>query len=819
MKRINLTAVALAITLVAGARTLTPEEALQRVALSSSPMKVAATGATSVSPKLVHTTVTAHGDAAVYLFDRSEAGYMIVSADDVAQPLLGYSDERLEQGVELPPQMQWWLGQYAREIEQAKSGGATPLALRSAGSSNLGKPVVPLCKTKWDQSAPFNNLCPKIGGQATMTGCVATAIAQILKYHEWPVKGKGSIDYTDGYGMRRQLSLASTYDWDRMLDSYAGTSTAAQKNAVALLMRNCGYAVQMAYGLDASGASEIYTVGALYNYFDYDKGARLYQRSNFGLAQWQEMIYNNLVECGPVLYCGSSHLGGHAFVCDGYSTDGFFHFNWGWSGSYDGYYQLTALSPEGQGIGGFSGGYNLNQNIVLGIRKPTGAQVKTNVQLNQQYEALTGTVENGVLTLNSVWFNYTGFDISFEVGVKAVPVGSTTGETKFIVAPYGQALSMTNGGYYSYFQFYASELPEGTWRVSLVTRPEGETTDDAWQDAAYPINVPGFVTVTRNGSDYTVANGTIVNLKVTSAELLTGLYNGSMAKMRFTVTNPNDVEVAQVIEPALSSGSQVVAEAGGEMIDLLPGESATREVTFQFDYFSGFKINTNYDLCLFDPYSDLVLYDLGKHMVKAYPGTPTLTASAFTLVGGTTGVNPNNMEFTATVNCAKGTLALPITVLITPKDGGQGLAMGNSEALFLSQGESAQIKVNVSFPTAENGTTYTAFLYFSDVSTPQVILDYMNFTVDTSGITFAEADESGVMMAYDRATGRVVATSAAGGLNIVAVNAAGMAVGADIELSSNGESAIVDFNGVSKGVVILRATDAAGDSRTMKIAL
>ena len=172
---------------------------------------------------------------------------MLVSADDIATPLLGYSDVPVGEGGELPPSMQWWLEQYAVEIEQASSGMSMRVvdSSRAAGDVSSFTPIAPLCDTKWNQDAPYNNQCPLINWQRTYTGCLATALAQVMKYHEWPERGTGSITYTDVNRITRTMDFDVAFDWDNMLDVYDKTATTVQNDAVALLMKACGHAVQM----------------------------------------------------------------------------------------------------------------------------------------------------------------------------------------------------------------------------------------------------------------------------------------------------------------------------------------------------------------------------------------------------------------------------------------------------------------------------------------------------------------------------------------------------------------------------------------------
>lgn len=811
----------------AGARTLTPAEALARVGQSASPMKAHA-AVPAASARLVHTTFTTDGNAAVYMFNNTAGGgYMLVSADDVAAPLLGYSDAPVPADGELPSQLQWWLGQYAAEIEAANASAtmsAAPAALAASWESMAHDPIAPLCKTTWDQAAPYNAQCPQISSRATMTGCVATAMAQVMKYHQWPAKGKGSITYTDKTGTTRSMSFASNIDWTNMLDSYAGNYTTAQKNAVAWLMKACGFSVKMNYGTSASGATEDNVGPALVNYFNYDPGYSLCQRENFGLSDWQRMIYENLEEVGPVLYCGSSLEGGHCFVCDGYSEGGYFHFNWGWSGMYDGYYLLTALNPEGQGIGGFAGGYNLGQSIVLGIQKPTGTTTATPVQLTQ-YAVPTGSIYGGQLTLVGPWYNMTLNEAIMILGLKCEPVNGTSGTTRYIESSFGSLTVASYSGYNS-LQFDATKIPNGTWKVSLATKDVTSGTSSQWMPVLHPINEPDYVTVTRSGQTFSIVNGEAAYLTVTNAELLTPLYSGCMAKMRFTVTNNSSLEVAQSVAPCLLSGtpsipgvlassSSIMAMGDGAYIDLMPGESVTKEITFTLAAASSsFKTNVNYTCALFDSETGYLFTSLGLQKVLPNPGA-TLSATSFALEGGTTSVNPADMHFTASVKCVTGYLASSLMVGVTPNGGGQFLTYGNSnEVLFLSAGQTTTTDFNIAFPAAEAGQTYSAFLGYVSGSTFNQ-LRYLNFTVDVAGVEEVSADGNNLAIDYVKAINAAVVTSSCPVTSVEVLTPAGAPVNVDVTTDGNGAS--VDLSAAPGGVLIVVARDASGAAATLKL--
>ena len=203
----------------------------------------------------------------------------------------------------------------------------------------------------WDQIEPYNNMAPLYGSERTYTGCVATTMAMVMDYWNYPEKGQGKVSYTAStIGKRIELDFSKRkFDWDNMLRSYDidGEYSAEQTDAVAYLMKACGYAVKMDYSTSASATLAMYIGQAMAKYFNYDPNYRYELRLHHSSSEWEQIIYDNLKNAGPVLYGGGSYLGGgHSFVCDGYDGNGFFHFNWGWSGISNGYFSLDALQPD-----------------------------------------------------------------------------------------------------------------------------------------------------------------------------------------------------------------------------------------------------------------------------------------------------------------------------------------------------------------------------------------------------------------------------------------------------------------------------------------
>lgn len=360
-----------AISLDAVAKPVTAIQAIQRVT-GNSTNRPKSMKAVTTSPQLVHTFTASptETEPMVYVFNRgNDQGYLIAPADDLFPAVLGYSDKGDFDFDNMPPAMKAFLEDYVREIDFNLKYKAEELATTASLFDPGWDPVEPLMATKWNQDAPYNNQCPTVSGVRTYTGCVATSMAQVMKYHEWPDVGEGSHSYTwNGQTLSIDFSTIQ-FDWANMRDTYRSDSyTSAEAQAVAELMSACGVSVNMNYGTNASGASTRNQTIALAKYFKYSKAIRYLDRDVVSSTEFEKIIYDNLAEGLPVLYDGSSPSGGHSFVCDGYAGKHYFHFNWGWGGSSDGYFYLARLNPSDQGIGSSEGGYNSGQGINYNIR-------------------------------------------------------------------------------------------------------------------------------------------------------------------------------------------------------------------------------------------------------------------------------------------------------------------------------------------------------------------------------------------------------------------------------------------------------------------
>ena len=322
----------------------------------------------------------------LYLFNvANDGGFVIVSNDDRTTPILGYSDSGSIDPDLMPDNMRAWLQGYADEIawlqtQSAQNGqSAQSREPRRVGSHDT-YPIGPLLTTTWNQRYPYNAFCPN----GSVTGCVATAMAQVMYYTETHSENSTSATteeipsyiwkYNNTNYLLQAIPADSPLNWGDMLPDYSGgNSTDSQRNAVAALMKYCGYSVKMNYG-STSSAHISDVVYALRTYFGYAETTQYKSRSFYSFAYWTDLIYNELKEGRPVLYGGQSADNGHAFVCDGYqyenNTD-LFHINWGWGGLSDGYYVLSVLNPDDQGAGGSStnSAYDHGQDAVVGIKK------------------------------------------------------------------------------------------------------------------------------------------------------------------------------------------------------------------------------------------------------------------------------------------------------------------------------------------------------------------------------------------------------------------------------------------------------------------
>ncbi|MBD5386551.1 hypothetical protein HDR70_01505 [bacterium] len=670
-------------SLSALASPLSPEQALTRAGnngLMRAPSK------RGNEAKLIYTSVSERGVNEAYIFNYSSGGFAVLSADDVAYPVLGYSDRGTIDPDNLAPQLKWWLEEYGRQIEWAKMKGRNALNLNVTTRTDLA-PIAPLVKTKWDQDTPYNDLCPipktvdgrpYTGGKHAYTGCVATAMAQLMKYFSYPSAGEGTIQYTPsrtGYTFDRMTWNLSKhpFDWDNMLNIYSKDAyTQVQGEAVANLMKSCGVSVQMAYGLDASGAAGLDIANALRKYFKYSDNCRSEHRAIYSSEAWAQMIYDNLKNVGPVIVNGQSPSdGGHSFICDGYDGNGFYHFNWGWSGISDGYFLLEALNPDAQGIGGYSGGFNFSQNAIIGAQPPVeGENGYDNPVRVYQYGAATGSVSGKTLTFGVRDYYILGWgntsDRKMNVNIGAIIEKKNDSSNRQIVKgcmsngrTTFDTFQLTAYGYYSPSnaspEIALPSLDDGEYKVILASY-DNDCNNKEWVPVASPWGYPNYVNITVDGGKYVVTDLPIAQLKLNKVEITSDLYYGRYFKIKANISNNSDMELTGYFSPALYSGNDRKFYGESVGISINAGETVDYEWVSKLSAEPGVPAptkDTEYTLGLYNPdvHAQKEVYGyFGNVILNPTPtSSPRLSITEFEILGEKVDINFDGRDISTTL--------------------------------------------------------------------------------------------------------------------------------------------------------------------------
>ena len=548
----------------------------------------------------------------LYMFNVSSGGFVIVSNDDQTVPILGFGESGSIDPADLPDNMRAWLQGYAEQIAWLQNNGNSgdDVNNRSRAPRRAAMTAIaPLVQTNWNQSRPYNDLCPTIDGTRTVTGCVATTVAQLMNYHQWPETACTAIDgYTtstldknrNSYELTVSGLDATTFAWDKMIANYTPVNaetgkrylagTTEQQEAVATLMRYCGTALRMIYGLSASSAYSESIPYALKHYFGYDGGIQHCYRQNYSYTAWVDLIYSELKASRPVALGGQSTGAGHAFICDGYMYDNddnadYFHINWGWAGISDGYFLLSALNPYEQGIGGSSSldGFSFSQDAVIGIQRPVDGNADYCLSLeglrlgspngaaaSKTYvrDGETGTF-TGISLYYDVW-NYNYGSNAYDVTVQLVDVSGNVVQTLG-----GQGNKMM--AWTEHISTTLTDLSidgtvaDGTYYIKVKSRPTGSSD---WQECfdgdAYKL------TATISGNNLTI--GVPIPANVTPATV------------SFAVTGESSTGSEQTVTATVTgstgdySGNLVLCVNGSAVMGQIAHIPAGEEVVLKFSY-------------------------------------------------------------------------------------------------------------------------------------------------------------------------------------------------------------------------------------------
>ena len=517
--------------------------------------------------KRAETGVTDTEDASIYVFNYDE-GYVVISGNDLLPAVLGYGTGASFDAAHASPALKNLLIAYSMVAKSL----TTPII-----SMPVHKDVAPLIETKWGQRAPFNLQCPMVkdadgNDVRAAVGCVATALAQIMYYHQWP----------------------ANYDWDSMKLTYDQKDTGKAADAVAKLMADAGAAVYMEYGT-TSYARDVDATEALRYTFGYDKAIDMAEREYFTAVAWDALLYQELQEKRPVYFSAGSvssgqGLEGHAFILDGYQAKnelGYYHVNWGWYGMSDDYFLISVLNPDYQGTGGNAGssGYTIGQTAIVGIQpSETTLEKTTRFQTTDFYvldskDTFVRSSASADFTISQTAFTVFNnsspevsrdYDVAIALyrGRDLVKIIKEISLKDLIGASinYGEGYHITSGSL-----VFGKGLADGTYQLRLLSREHGKTDWDWCRCATFhylELTINGTkMTVETIGKDTETEYGKeYEKIKVNSVTLGEEKELGKPITITINLTNLNDISN----QPIFLWGNASV-EAGVDHYQLLGG--------------------------------------------------------------------------------------------------------------------------------------------------------------------------------------------------------------------------------------------------------
>jgi hypothetical protein len=507
-----------------------------------------------------------------YVFNIDKNGFVIVSADDIATPVLGYSYESDFKANELSPNLQYWLNGVKKTIVDAIKNNLTATEdihnswdyYKSRTSDNLSvikdKAVSPLLTSTWNQGKYYNQLCPEAPGgpdNKAYAGCVATAMCQIMYYYRYPNQGLGTHGYNSTAGYFSANYGATTYNWDNMLDNLGNYNI-----AMATLLYQAGVSVDMDYAFDGSGAVTADCPSALISHFRYNNTCDFVQKDFYSSAGWINLLKSNIDARHPLIYSGTDPAnGGHAWNCDGYDASDNFHMNWGWSGSSNGYFAIDNLTA-----GGFS--FSDNNGIVYNFFPPA-ASYPYNCIGTKTLTYITGTIEDGsgsgdyqnnqdclwlidpTETVSKIMLNFISF--STESGNDVITIYDGNSTTSPVLGTYSGSLipagTITSTGPQMLvrFQTNGSNVSSG-WKASYrcsfpyycsglttLTTPTGSFEDGSSSDnysynylCRWSISPVNASSITLNFSSFNLANNDSLHIYKQNPTTKLASYSGNL---------------------------------------------------------------------------------------------------------------------------------------------------------------------------------------------------------------------------------------------------------------------------------------------------
>ena len=526
----------------------------------------------------------------IYIFNAEQGqGFVIVSGDDRTEPILGYSNKGNIDTENMPENLQAWLDGYRQQIKALQNGGNN-MVRRKAPRADWPA-IGQLMQTEWNQHEPYNRMCPEVDGKRCVTGCVATAFAQVLYYLRCPQGQTMEIPAYQTASLDLPSLPATRFDWDKMLpvyDEYSGNYTEEEGDAVAKLMRYCGQAVEMNYTPKESAAYP--NPERLSKYFGISKAARELHRNYYSAEAWEEIVYKELAAQRPVVYSAATTIAPrHALVCDGYDGEGRFHLNWGWGGMADGYFVLSLIM------------YPEDHTIIVNL-KPEDGIVPTvianylNGKETSIYKRSSANNDFKAVKLDG----YVQRASSQPIQVVEFGWGLYRNNDLLKVVWNSQRISdWTSGNQNTTAQIaFGAGLTDGTYQLRQIFRQQG---DSEWTTCLYAYRYYYLATINNNQLTVTpIDSEKGADFTVNSAS-----FEGELIAFREVTLNVNINNTGHTyLNKVYVCIDGVLWSTGGGYCN--PGENATVPVTFTLGREGGHKVVT---ICA-DANQTKVLYTL-----------------------------------------------------------------------------------------------------------------------------------------------------------------------------------------------------------------
>ena len=615
MKKLYVFMLSVIAVLVANAEPVSRSEALQKARQFMPGKQFNANQASSRSKRVMA------DKEPFYIFNAEEGGFVVISGDDRTVPVIGYSEKGQLLQDDMPDNLRNWLDGYAEQLQAIENGEATPVLSRSLSGVNA---VGPLIQTQWNQDEPYNLMTPtyivqdQYGNEYTkhfVTGCVATALAQVMYFHRWPESCPTILSYTTksrGIYMPalEATTEAPTFEWNKMKATYAPSETGEAAQAVAKLMLYVGQANEMNYNTKTYGGSSAYIIEhVMADIFGYSRYMHTVNRDDFTTADWENIIYQELKANRPVLYDGSSNSGGHQFICDGYDGNGLFHINWGWGGVSDAYFVLAIANPPRKGAGGGSGntGYIYRQSALIGFQ-PAG---ENEPEVPSVYSAVTTNFNDATYNRASLTENFTGVSTSgtYFYGVyDYVPTTTYPIEVAWALWQNGRIIDVatptknytvnnTNLEPYHYYMpiganpiSFGANVSDGSYRLVQAWRPQGSTGD--WTVMATGANAL-LAVISGNELSVRAPDKNTVTFTVTDVSYSGSMSQGEDITATISMTNTSDVSQQEVYLWMEVDGAWTNIGRGDACLD--PGESGQAAIKFSSSNAGTFNIRITPD--------------------------------------------------------------------------------------------------------------------------------------------------------------------------------------------------------------------------------